>query len=140
VNFAAAGIGSASYVETVMLTNSLKLPIRILTGYNGNDDQLAMRRGEVVGTLSARSTWDPFVNNGYGRHIAQIGGDHKDVPQLASMLTDPDAKTLIAFIQSQGYISRLTHGALGIAPERQLAVPTEYRKGIKVNVMDAIMD
>ena len=61
VNFAAAGIGSAAYVETVMLTAALKLPIKILTGYNGNDDMLAMRRGEVVGTISARSTWDPFV-------------------------------------------------------------------------------
>src|SRR5688500_2401716 len=110
VNFAAAGIGSASYVETVMLTNVLNLPIRLLTGYNGNEDQLAMRRSEIVGTLSARSTWDPFVNNGFGRYIAQIGGTHKDVPQLASLVTDPDAKTLIALIQSQGDVSRLTAG------------------------------
>src|SRR3978361_1518861 len=28
VNFATAGLGSASYVETVMLTNSLKLPVK----------------------------------------------------------------------------------------------------------------
>ena len=52
MNFAAAGIGSAAYVETVMLTSALKLPIKMLTGYNGNDDMLAMRRGEVVGTIS----------------------------------------------------------------------------------------
>ena len=50
VNFATSGVGSANYVETMMLTNALKLPAKILTGYNGNDDQLAMRRGEVVGT------------------------------------------------------------------------------------------
>jgi len=131
VNFAAAGIGSASYVETVMLTNALKLPIRILTGYNGNDDQLAMRRGEVVGTLSARSTWDPFVNNGYGRYIAQIGGDHQDVPQLSSLVTDPGAKTLIALIQSQGDISRLTAGPPGIPADRLLALRTAYRKAME---------
>src|SRR5262245_46264104 len=56
VNFAAAGIGSAAYVETVILASALKWPAKILTGYNGNDDMLAMRRGEVVGTISARST------------------------------------------------------------------------------------
>src|SRR4051812_455084 len=39
VNFATAGVGSASYVETVMLTNALKLPIKVLTGYNGTEDQ-----------------------------------------------------------------------------------------------------
>ena len=47
VNFATSGIGSANYVETVMLSSALKLPAKMLTGYNGNDDQLAMRRGEM---------------------------------------------------------------------------------------------
>ena len=108
VTFAAAGIGSAAYVETVMLTSALKLPIKILTGYNGNDDMLAMRRGEVTGTISARSTWEPFVRNGYARYIAQIGGDQKDVPQLATLVTDPGAKALIALIQTQGDISRFS--------------------------------
>jgi len=131
VNFAAAGIGSASYVETVMLTNVLNLPIRLLTGYNGNEDQLAMRRSEIVGTLSARSTWDPFVNNGFGRYIAQIGGTHKDVPQLASLVTDPDAKTLIALIQSQGDVSRLTAGPPGIPNDRLDALRAAYKKALE---------
>jgi tripartite-type tricarboxylate transporter receptor subunit TctC len=131
VNFAAAGIGSAAYVETVMLTNVLKLPIKILTGYNGNEDQLAMRRGEIVGTISARSTWDPFVKNGFGRYIAQIGGAEKDVPQLASLITDPDAQTLVALIQSQGDISRLTAGPPGIPDDRLAALRTAYRKAME---------
>ena len=59
VTFDASGIGSAAYVETVMLTSALKLPIKILTGYSGNDDMLAMRRGEVVGSISARATATP---------------------------------------------------------------------------------
>ena len=82
VNFATAGIGSAAYVETLMLTNLLKLPIKIQTGYSGNDDQLAMRRGEIVGTVSSRSTVEQFMQNGFARFIAQIGGSEKDFPQL----------------------------------------------------------
>ena len=140
VNFAAAGIGSASYVETVMLTNVLNLPIRLLTGYNGNEDQLAMRRNEIVGTLSARSTWDPFVNNGFGRYIAQIGGTHKDVPQLASLVTDPDAKTLIALIQSQGDVSRLTAGPPGIPDDRLQALRAAYRKAMEDKELLAKME
>ena len=140
VNFAAAGIGSASYVETVMLTNVLRLPIRLLTGYNGNEDQLAMRRSEIVGTLSARSTWDPFVNNGFGRYIAQIGGTHKDVPQLASLVTDPDAKTLIALIQSQGDVSRLTAGPPGIPDDRLQALRAAYRKAMEDKELLAKME
>src|SRR4051812_30212403 len=38
INFASSGVGSANYVETTMLTSVLKLPAKVLTGYNGNDD------------------------------------------------------------------------------------------------------
>jgi tripartite-type tricarboxylate transporter receptor subunit TctC len=131
VTFAAAGIGSAAYVETVMLTSALKLPIKILTGYNGNDDMLAMRRGEVTGTISARSTWEPFVRNGYARYIAQIGGDQKDVPQLATLVTDPGAKALIGLIQTQGDISRLTAGPPDIPADRLAALRTAFRKAME---------
>jgi tripartite-type tricarboxylate transporter receptor subunit TctC len=131
VNFAAAGIGSAAYVETVMLTTALKLPIKILTGYNGNDDMLAMRRGEVVGTISARSTWDPFVRNGYARYIAQIGGEQKDVPQLAAMVDEPGAKALIALIQTQCDVSRLTAGPPDIPPDRLAALRSAFRMAME---------
>ena len=140
VTFAAAGIGSAAYVETVMLSNALKLPIKILTGYNGNEDQLAMRRGEIVGTISARSTWDPFVKNGFGRYIAQIGGASNDVPQLTSLITDRDAQKLVALIQSQGDISRLTAGPPGIPDDRLLALRTAYRKAMEDKELLAKME
>ena len=61
LNFATSGVGSANYVETTMLATALKLPAKILTGYNGNDDQLAMRRGEIVGTIGSRSSFEQFV-------------------------------------------------------------------------------
>ena len=131
VNFAAAGIGSAAYVETVMLTAALKWPVKILTGYNGNDDQLAMRRGEIVGSISARSTWDPVVKNGYARYIAQIGGDNPDVPQLASLVTDPGAKSLIALVATQGDISRLTAGPPDIPADRLAALRTAFRMAME---------
>ncbi len=127
VNFAAAGIGSAAYVETVMLTSALKLPIKILTGYNGNDDMMAMRRGEIVGTISARSTWEPFVKNGYARYIAQIGGEEKDVPQLSTMITDSGARALVALIQTQCDVARLTSGPPGIPADRLDALRTALR-------------
>jgi tripartite-type tricarboxylate transporter receptor subunit TctC len=127
LNMATAGVGSASYVETVMLTNTLRLPAKPVTGYNGNEDQLAMRRGEVAGSIASRSTYEQFVKNGYGRFVAQIGGNDTDVPQLAAMITDPAAKRLIALIQSQGDISRLTAGPPGIPSDRLEALRRAYR-------------
>ena len=86
VKFAAAGAGSASTIESTMLVNTLGLPIQVITGYNGNDDQLAMRRGEVQGIVGSRSTFQQFVDEGHGKFIAQIGGSQTDVPQLSTLV------------------------------------------------------
>jgi len=131
VNFATAGIGSAAYVETLMLTNLLKLPIKILTGYSGNDDQLAMRRGEIVGTVSSRSTVEQFMQNGYSRFIAQIGGNQKDFPQLHDLVTEKDALALIKLIHTQGDIQRWTAGPPGIPQDRLDALRTAFRKAME---------
>ena len=131
VNYATSGVGSANYVETTMLANALKLPAKILTGYNGNEDQLAMRRGEVVATLGSRSSFEQFVNNGYGRFIAQIGGKDTDVPQLRDLVKDPAAQSLIALVQSQGDIARLTAGPPGIPKPQLDALVDAYRKALQ---------
>ena len=131
LNFATSGIGSSNYVEINSLTNILHLPVKVLTGYNGNDDQLAMRRGEVVGTIGSRSSFDQFVKNGYGRYVAQIGGKDTDVPQLRDLVKDPAALSLIALVQSQGDVARLTAGPPGIPPAVLAALRDAYRKALE---------
>lgn len=131
VNFASSGVGSASYVETRMLIDALKLPIKIIPGYSGTEGEMAMRRAEVFGTIGSRSSFDGFVKNGYGRFIAQIGGKDKDVPQLSSLVTDPNGKTMIALIASQGEIARLTAGPPNIPKERLEALRGAYKKAME---------
>jgi tripartite-type tricarboxylate transporter receptor subunit TctC len=130
VNFSAGGIGGSAYVEVVMLANALKLPVKILTGYYGADDVTAMRRGEVTGTISSRSTWELSVGNGYARYIAQIGGNNKDIPQLKDMVTDETAKQLIALVQTQGDLQRFTAGPPGIPQDRLDALRDAYKKAM----------
>ena len=130
VNFSTAGVGSAAYVETKMLTDALHLKIKMITGYNGNDDQMAMRRGEITGVIGSRSSYEDFVKNGYGRFIAQIGGKDASLPQVSSFAKDSSAKSLIALIQSQGEISRLTAGPPGIAAPQLEALRAAYKKAL----------
>ena len=131
VNFASSGVGSASYVETRMLIDALKLPIKIIPGYSGTEGEMAMRRAEVSGTIGSRSSFDGFVKNGYGRFIAQIGGKDKDVPQLSSLVTDPNGRTMISLIASQGEIARLTAGPPNIPKERLEALRGAYKKAME---------
>jgi tripartite-type tricarboxylate transporter receptor subunit TctC len=131
VVFSTSGVGSAGYAETKVLSEMLNLPIKLVTGYNGNDDQLAMRRGEVAGTINTRSSWDAFVKNGYARFVAQIGGRDSDVPQLSSFVQGDDAKAVVALIASQGEIGRLTAGPPGIPPARLEVLRQAYKAAME---------
>lgn len=131
LNFATSGIGSSNYVEITMLTNLVGLPVKLLTGYNGNEDQLAMRRGEVAGGLGARSSFEPFVKNGYGRFIAQIGGRETDVPQLSRLVPDGPVRPLIALIEAQSALARITAGPPAIPADRTEALRSAFRKALE---------
>ena len=131
VNFATAGVGAAAYVETVMLTRALNLPVRVQTGYNGTEDMQAMRRGEIFGAIASRSSYESFVANGFGRFIAQIGGKDTDLPQVMTLVSDPGARRLIALVQSQGDISRLTAGPPDIPPDRLAALRAAYKSSME---------
>jgi tripartite-type tricarboxylate transporter receptor subunit TctC len=128
VKFAAAGRGSAATVETGMLAKTLNLPIQIIDGYGGNEDQLAMRRGEVKGVIGFRSTWEKFIAEGHGKFIAQIGGSQTDVPQLSTFATTDESKKVIALIESQAKIARLTAGPPDIPEDRYKALVEAYAK------------
>jgi tripartite-type tricarboxylate transporter receptor subunit TctC len=128
VKFASAGVGSASYVEIMMLKDALDLPVQIITGYNGNEDQLALRRGEVQGIVASRSTFQRFVDEGHGRFIAQIGGPQTDVPQLSALVSGERAQSTVALIQSNSSISRLTVGPDGMPADRLAALREAYAR------------
>jgi hypothetical protein len=110
-------------MELKLLIDGLKLPGRIITGYNGNEDRLAMRRNEIDGTVGSQSSYQEFVENGYGRFIAQIGGNDKDVLQL-DLRRYGGGKALVASFSPRA-IFRLTAGPPGIprparSPPRRL--------------------
>ena len=130
LNFSASGLGSASYVEMMLLMKTIGLPIRVLTGYAGSSDQLAMRRGEIAGTIGSRSSVQQFVDNGFGRLIAQIGGSDKETPHLSDFALSDEARKSVALIQSQSDMSRLTAGPPGIPADKLLILIDAYRKAM----------
>jgi len=130
VKFATCGVGCASMLESTMLIKALNLPVDLVTGYNGNDDQLAMRRGEVAGMFGSRSSFEQFVAEGHGKFIAQIGGSQTDVPQLSTVTTDEAAQRAIALVASQATIARLTAGPADIPHDRLDALRAAYQSAV----------
>ena len=77
------------------------------------------------------------MQDGHGRFIAQIGGKDTDVPQLKDLVTDPAGKALLAMLQSQGDIARLTAGPPGIPQDRLDALRTAYRQAMEDRELQA---
>lgn len=130
IKFAADGVGSGSYVETIMLQQAVGLPVKIISGYNGNEAQLGMIRGEIQGVVAFRSSYEQFVSEGNGKFLAQIGGSDKTLPQIADFASTDEARQVIALIASQGTIARLTAGPAGMPDERLATLREAYRRAI----------
>ena len=130
--FAVSGVGSANFNETTMLKEALHLNIKIITGYNGNDDQLAVRRGEINAVFGSRSSYESFVSNGYGKILLQVGGDDPKLPQLAAIIKDTskEAKEVVALMESQAEIARLTAGPPAIPAGRLAALRVAYKAAL----------
>lgn len=126
VKFATCGIGCASMVESTLLVATFGLPVDVISGYNGNEGQLAMMRGEVHGTVGSRSEFEQFVAEGRGRFIAQIGGSQTDVPQMASFAnTDAEARA-VALVTAQGQLGRWTTVPPGVPADRMEALQAAF--------------
>jgi tripartite-type tricarboxylate transporter receptor subunit TctC len=117
-NMAEGGVGSGSYAESSMLIEALKLNLKIIVGYRGEQDKMAIRRGEALAAMGARSTMEPVAKAGYVRMLFQIGGTETDVPQLDSLVDSPEVRAITALMRSQSDVARFTAGPPNIPKDR----------------------
>ena len=133
LNWSASGVGSAAYVETRFMIDLLRIPGKIIYGYSGNDELLAIRRGEIQAVVGSPSSYDTFLASGYGRLAFQIGGKSPEgVPQLRDLVANDsvEAKAVVALIESQGEIQRFTAGPPNIPADRLAGLRSGFRKAM----------
>ena len=70
----AGGVGSAAYLDTKLVAEALHLNVEIIPGFDGNEGEMSMLRGETVGTIGSESSLQPFVDHGNGFFALEIGG------------------------------------------------------------------
>lgn len=130
---AVSGVGASNYNETQMMMQVLHLNIKPIAGYNGNEDQMAMRRGEIDLGSGSISAFEAFIKNNYGRSLFAIGGKTPGVPQLRDLVKNPskEASAIISLIESQGEISRLTAGPPDIPADHLKVLRDSYKKALE---------
>jgi len=116
---ASAGVGSSSYIDIKILMQALRIKAEIVHGFQGTEGEMSMRRGEVAGTLGATASLKPFVKNGYGFYALEVGGTPgSSVPQARDFAKDERSRAMMALIEAQSSLGRLTAGPPGIREDR----------------------
>ena len=117
--FAGAGIGSASYADTRLLSEALGLNIKIIPGYGGTEGEMAMMRGEICGQVASTSSVQGFVDAGFGSYILAIGGDIGGVPNAMEYAKSDRARQIVELISALAQLGRITAAPPG-TPDAQL--------------------
>ncbi len=127
--FASDGVGSAAFTETAFLSRSLNLDVKIVTGYSGQEEELAMLRGEVHGKVGSYSSLRPFIDNGHGRILLRIGSGETlggDVPAASNLVGGPTGQSIIAVMETLAEMGRLTAAPGGVPAARLEALRQAY--------------
>lgn len=127
--FAVAGVGSAAYLDTKILEKTLHLNIRGIPGFNGNEGEMSMLRGETVGTIGSESSLRPFVEQNSGFFALEVGGPRQStLPQATAFAKTDNDRRLLALITAESVNGRLTAGPPNIPADRLAFLRTAYMK------------
>jgi tripartite-type tricarboxylate transporter receptor subunit TctC len=131
VIFAGAGIGSASYADTRLLSEALGLNIKIIPGYGGTEGEMAMMRGEICGQVASTSSVQGFVDAGYGSYILAIGGDIDGVPNAMEYANSDRAKRIVELISALAQLGRITAAPPGTSDALLNALRAAYKSALE---------
>jgi len=135
VKFAAAGVGSAAYLDTRILDFVLPIEIQTVTGFDGAEGELSMMRGEVVAETGIASSFDQFVKNKNGFYaLAMSKLAHEvlpGVPVASDYVKDEQGKRLLALLEALSDLGRLTAGPPGIPADVLKVLRDAHEKAVK---------
>jgi tripartite-type tricarboxylate transporter receptor subunit TctC len=134
LKFAAAGVGSAAYNDTRISARALGLDVEIVSGYEGQEGELSMLRGDVVAQVGAASAFENFVRNGGGYYGLVISGTSRvlpGVPLARDYGRDERGRRLLGLIEALSELGRLTAGPAGIPPARLAALRQAHDRAVQ---------
>lgn len=129
--FAGAGIGSASYADTRLLSEALNLNVRIIPGYEGTEAEMAMMRGEICGLVASTSSVQGFVDAGYGTFVLAVGGEIEGVPDAIDYARDDRSRRIVELISAMAELGRISAAPSGTPREELAALRAAYRNALE---------
>lgn len=131
VKFGSAGVGSASYSDTMLLAEALDIEVQVIPGFDGTEGEMSMLRGEICAILGSASSFLNFINAGNGSYLLAIGDDLDGVPNAMDYATTDRGRRLIKVIDSLSRLGRVTAAPPGTPPERVAALRAAYKASLE---------
>ena len=131
VKFGSAGLGSASFSDTMLLATALSLNVDVIPGFEGTEGEMSMMRGEICAILGSTSSFTQFVDSGYGSLILTIGGEIDGIPNAMDFAETEQARHLIAIIDTLARLGRATAAPPGTPKDRVEALRAAYKASLE---------
>ena len=131
VMFGSAGLGSASWSDMMLLADALELKVKVIPGFEGNEGEMSMMRGEICAIMGSTSSFQNFVDSGYGSLILSVGGNIDGVPNAMDVARTKRAKRLIGVIDTLAQLGRITAAPPGTPPDRLEELRAAYKASLE---------
>lgn len=131
VKFGSAGLGSASWSDMMLLAEALELKVIVIPGFQGNEGEMSMLRGEICAIMGSTSSFAHFVDAGYGSLILTVGGDIEGVPNAMDVAHNQKAKQLVSIIDTLAQLGRVTAAPPGTPPDRLDELRAAYKASLE---------
>lgn len=115
--------GTSAFYATQILAEAVGFKIDVVPGFDEDEGQLAMLRGDVHGLIASPSSLRPVIDQGLAHMVLRVGDspDTASVAAAADFATTDRGRALVALLAAQSLIGRLTVGPPGI-PQARLDV------------------
>lgn len=131
VKFGSAGLGSASWSDMMLLAKALELKVTVIPGFQGNEGEMSMLRGEICAIMGSTSSFLHFVEAGYGSLILSVGGEIEGVPNAMDVARTAKAKQLVGIIDLLAQLGRVTAAPPGTPQDRLHELRAAYQASLQ---------
>ncbi len=134
VKLAAGGVGSAAYNDVLVLAAATGANIKVIPGYAGQEDVMAILRGEVAGLIGSYAGLANFIKTKQCRILLQMGakkhGELKDVLLARDMKISEKGKKILSVFDGTAELGRLTAAPPNVRETRLQALRDAYKKAL----------
>jgi putative tricarboxylic transport membrane protein len=135
VTVSANGVRSEDYEDYVFLENIFDLKrLKVVTGYQGGDIDLALLRGEVDGKVGALSSVQSLIHNEGARVILVVGrapvAEYPDAPVL-TQVAPKGKEALVGLMLSQAVLGHPFAAPPGVPADRLAALRRAFEQALR---------